>query len=265
MLLFAKVPFRVLFVGLFLWPMSVLADPARVVLLIDDLGFQYELDQTVLQLDPRVNVAIIPGTPGARRLGQKAYEQGRGVLIHLPLSGLGHDDCDSGLLQCLDADWSGYRMDAFLETAFGEVPSAIGVNNHQGSRFTAEYEAVVNLVASIQRLGQRQGRALLVLDSRTTPQSRLESAGLSAGLPTLRRHVFLDHQDDLQSIESAWKQLIDRARRDGMAVGIGHPRATTLAFLDQALRELDDDLVLINLSEMPQPSWHTHSNSRPGP
>lgn len=235
-----------------LWAASTcLAGSARIAVVIDDLGFQPAHDRAVLALDDRLSVAVIPGTPGARSLARKAAEQQRDVLIHLPLAGVAKDDCDSGLLECLDPGWPSEAIDRYLDRALREIPSAIGINNHQGSRFTADPAAVDQLVQGLVRLVERQDRSMIVLDSRTTPDTRLEDQSQQAGLPTLRRHVFIDHVDDEVAMARAWRDLLDRAQRDGAAVGIAHPRRSTLVFLASAIEALDNsEIELVPLSAL---------------
>ena len=228
-----------------------LAGSARIAVVIDDLGFQPVHDRAALTLDERLSVAVIPGTPGARDLARQAAEQQRDVLIHLPLAGLSRDDCDSGLLECLDPNWPVEAIDHYLDQALREVPSAIGINNHQGSHFTADPAAVDQLVQGLVRLIERQNRPMMVLDSRTTPDTRLEDRSQQAGLPTLRRHVFIDHIDDEKAMARAWQDLLAMAKRDGAAVGIAHPRRTTLDFLREAIVALEDSEVeLVPLSAL---------------
>ncbi len=238
---------------------ACLAGTARIAVVIDDLGFQPVKDRAVLALDPRLSVAVIPGTPGASTLARMAAEQQRDVLIHLPLAGLSEDDCDSGLLVCLDPTWPPAAIDRYLDQALREVPAAIGINNHQGSRFTADPAAVDELVQGLVRLVDRQRRPMMVLDSRTTADTRLEEKSRQAGLPTLRRHVFIDHIDDPAAMGQAWEDLLARAKRDGSAVGIAHPRRSTLAFLVHAIQALDEEseVELVPLSIL-LPSPHAY-------
>lgn len=231
-------------------PLALAGSP-RIAVVIDDLGFQPVHDRAVLDLDHRLSVAVIPGTPEARALARQAAEQQRDVLIHLPLAGRLKDDCDSGLLECLDPTWSGATIDRYLDQALRDVPTAIGINNHQGSGFTADPAAVDQLVKGLLRLAVRQERPLLVLDSRTTPDTRLETRSRQAGLPTLRRHVFIDHTDDEAAIARAWQDLLALAQRQGSAVGIAHPRRKTLAFLGEAIKALEGSGVeLVPLSAL---------------
>jgi uncharacterized protein len=218
---------------------SAWAESPRIAIVIDDLGFQPIRDRAILELDARLTAAIIPEAPLARRLARQAGREHRDVLVHLPLPGLHHDDCQP-VLTCIGEDWEQEQVEKALLSALARVEGAIGLNNHQGSRFTGDPEAVARLVAGIGRISQQRGQPLLVLDSRTVPGSLLERKARQAGLPAGRRHIFLDHSDAPEDIERAWQDLVELARRRGSAVAIAHPRPNTIAFLSEALLQLED-------------------------
>lgn len=225
--------------------------PARIALVIDDVGYQWDLDRALLELDPRVALAIIPEGPHAPSLARMASEQQREVMVHLPLGGLGYDNCRLALT-CIGMDWDEGRIREHLIEQLRRVPGAIGLNNHQGSHFTGNEEAVRRLVGAIVEVGdQWLGRSLIVLDSRTVPGTKLESVARSQGLAALRRRVFLDHDNAPEAIASAWQDLIDLARYHGSAIAIGHPRPNTLAFLRLALPSLEAEGVeLVTISDL---------------
>jgi uncharacterized protein len=232
------------------WLSGAVADTPTIAIVIDDLGYLAVNDRDVLSLDERVAVAIIPDGPLAPKLSRKAASQKRDILIHLPLSGVSHDDCEFEAT-CVDPDWSPSRMADHLRWAAERVDQAIGINNHQGSLFTSEHEAVRRLVAAITLLERSHGIHLFVLDSRTTPCSRLEEQAREAGLATARRNVFLDHDPSPEAIASAWAQLLEQARRHGSAIAIGHPRRQTIEFLEQAVPQLAHEGVeLVRVSQL---------------
>jgi polysaccharide deacetylase 2 family uncharacterized protein YibQ len=220
-------------------PFGARAETPKIAIVIDDIGFQWALDHRALGLSREVAVSIIPESPHGSTIARRATEQAREIWLHLPLAGLRHDNCQAGLT-CLQSDWSPETMRAHLLGQLGMVPGAIGINNHQGSRFTADRDAVERLVAAIGQVKRDFGKSLIVLDSRTVASSQLERVAFEDGLKTLRRRVFLDHRNDPESIASAWQDLIDLARYHGHAVAIGHPRETTLSFLETALLDLHD-------------------------
>ncbi len=235
------------------WLSGAIADVPRIAVIIDDLGYLAVNDHDVLSLDRRIGVAIIPDGPLAPELSRRAADQQRDILIHLPLSGVNHDNCEFAAT-CVDPEWSPARMADHLRWAVGRVDRAVGINNHQGSRFTSDDEAVRRLVAGITLLERIDGVDLFVVDSRTTPRSRLKKQARQAGLATARRHVFLDHDRSPEAIESAWQQLLDQARQRGFAIAIGHPHRQTIEFLGQAVEKLgQEDVELVPVSRLLRP------------
>lgn len=241
------------------------AELPRISIVIDDLGFQPGHDQAIMAMDPRLTVAIIPEAPAARQLARQAGRQRRDVLVHLPLPGLHHDDCQP-LLTCIGMDWTIEAMHQALLTALNTVEGAIGLNNHQGSRFTSDPDSVARLVAGIRLISDQRDRPLLVLDSRTAAGSRLEYKARQAGLMASRRHVFLDHSSDPADIERAWQDLLHRARSRGSAIGIAHPRINTIRFLREALPSLQAEgieLVPVSaLAVLRQEAWPAELEAR---
>lgn len=213
------------------------AEPPRVAIVIDDVGFQWQLDQRAMALDPPVALAIIPEGPLAGYLARQAEQQNREVWVHLPMAGLNNDNCQSGLT-CLNPSWGPLSMRNHLVRQLSLVPGAVGINNHQGSLFTSDARAVTRLVNAIELINRDRSRPLIVMDSRTSPSTRLEQIARRGGLATLSRRVFLDHSDDPDDLPAAWARLIDLAYREGAAIAIGHSRAATLDFLELAIGEL---------------------------
>jgi polysaccharide deacetylase 2 family uncharacterized protein YibQ len=91
---------------------------------------------------------------------------------------------------------------------------------------------------------------MFFVDSFTTPQSVAMQIAAERGIAAARRHVFLDNDRSAEAIARAFADLAARARRDGLAVGIGHPYPETLAYLETKLAELEvEQIVLIPVSE----------------
>jgi len=209
-----------------------------LAVIIDDLGFRLAEDLAVLELDHRVSVAIIPNAPMSRRLAALAREQQRTVLVHLPLAQGPAGECDAPL--CPRREWSAERMRRHLAWAFDEVEGAAGLNNHQGSLFTADQGATRRLLEGLQLLSREQASPPFIIDSRTTPYSRLAELAGASGFRSARRDVFLDHDRAPEAMDSAWQAALAIARRQGRAIVIGHPHPETILFLQYALPALAD-------------------------
>jgi polysaccharide deacetylase 2 family uncharacterized protein YibQ len=113
--------------------------------------------------------------------------------------------------------------------AIEAVPGAVGVNNHMGSRLTAD-ESTMRAM-----LGVVAERGLFFVDSRTTPDSVAERVARELGVPTAARDVFLDAEGDASSIAAELERLLELARRQGAAIAIAHPHPATLELLEREL------------------------------
>lgn len=229
------------------------AEPARVAIIIDDLGFRADQDRAVLGLDRRIAVAVIPNAPRAGDMARLATAQRRELLVHLPLAHAHQQDCDAPV--CPRREWSAERMRQHLAWAFDEVEGAIGINNHQGSLFTSDAAATRRLVEGLVLFNRERERPLFVIDSRTSPGSMLAGMAVEAGLSAGQRQVFLDHERSLEAIERAWLELLRLSRRDGSAIAIGHPHPETIEFLNQAVAMLEDQGIrLVPISSLLKPA-----------
>lgn len=227
----------------------VSADRPALAIIVDDLGFRWVEDQAVLELDRRISVAIIPNAPLARRMAELADRQQRTVLVHLPLTQGAGLACDAPL--CPQREWSPERVRQHLDWAFEQVPGAVGLNNHQGSHFTADVAATRRLLEGLKLFSRTRPIAPFVIDSRTTPQSRLAELAESSGFRTARRDVFLDHDLHPEAMELAWQAAIGIARKRGHAVVIAHPHPESIEFLRQALTRIDSSgIVLVPITEV---------------
>jgi polysaccharide deacetylase 2 family uncharacterized protein YibQ len=79
---------------------------------------------------------------------------------------------------------------------------------------------------------------LLFVDSRTTPKSVAAKEALAAGVPYTSRDVFLDDDESERAVMASLMKVEQVARKSGLAIAIGHPKAGTLAALKKWLPTL---------------------------
>jgi polysaccharide deacetylase 2 family uncharacterized protein YibQ len=113
------------------------------------------------------------------------------------------------------------------------VPGAVGVNNHMGSKGTADPRVMRAVLAVVKAQG------LVWVDSRTTTATVGAQLASEMGIRAASRHVFLDNEDDAQAIRTQIGRLIETARRQGEAVAIGHAHRLTAQVLREMLGEFD--------------------------
>ena len=81
-------------------------------------------------------------------------------------------------------------------------------------------------------------RDLFFVDSRTTVETVAESTMVAYGVPTTRRNVFLDNEDNEGKIHAQLIELVQKSEEWGTAVGIGHVKPKTLKILQKHIPEL---------------------------
>jgi uncharacterized protein len=222
------------------------ADPPRtayIALIIDDLGNNRATDDRTVHLPGPVACAVLPHTAHASDIADAAHRQNKEVLLHLPMESLDAHEPGPGTL---DSSMFEREFAKMLDYDLASVPHAVGINNHMGSRLTAHAPLMALLMREIHKRG-----ALFFVDSRTNPESVAASQALTAGVPALSRDVFLDNEPTTAAIEQQMQTLIRLARKNGYAIGIGHPHPATLAVLEQWLPTLTQyGVQLIPLSTM---------------
>ena len=134
-----------------------------------------------------------------------------------------------------------------LEKNLDAVPNIKGVNNHMGSRMTAESSQMYQIFTILKKKG------LFFIDSRTTNASLCKPSARLFQIPFAQRDVFLDHLQEPDFIRKQIKELIKIARRHGHAVGIGHAHAVTYKILRDMLPDLNNEVQLVPASEIVSP------------
>ncbi len=201
--------------------------PPRLAIVVDDLGNDPRALERLLQIREPLTGAVLPGLPRSRETAIALSRAGKEVLLHLPMEPLDAQiQPGPGLIR---DSMSSSDVETTLQADLIDVPGAVGVNNHMGSKGTADRRIVTMLLQGLSR------RRLFFLDSRTTSETVVPEEGARSGVVVLSRDVFLDDSADPDSIERQLDSAEDVARREGRAIAIGHPRPSTLAALERRL------------------------------
>jgi uncharacterized protein len=204
---------------------SVLGTPHRgdIVLILDDVGFDHQPLTSAMTIDPNVNFAVLPN--GARSMEFAATLHGRGfeLLCHLPMEPEGFPRISPG-----DGAVLTTMSDAQIATATRANIEAIrfarGVNNHMGSRATADRRVMTNVLGALPK-------GMYFIDSKTTGNSIAGSLARSMRVKTASRNVFLDDVQDEAAIRRQLAELASTAASHGVSVGIGHMYPSTIKVL----------------------------------
>jgi polysaccharide deacetylase 2 family uncharacterized protein YibQ len=206
---------------------TVAAAGPVIALLIDDLGANPRAARRLAGLPYVVNIAVLPFTPHDRAAAALVHERGGDVLLHLPLEPLRFPADDPGP-GALWVTMTTERRLAVFAADWARVPGAIGLNNHMGSRYTADVTAMAALADAVAP------RDVVFVDSLTTPRSVAARQMVRRGVPTLTRTHFLDEKATIEAVSAELDAALRYARREGAALVIGHPNRATLQVLAEA-------------------------------
>src|SRR5690606_28041261 len=115
------------------------APAARLALVIDDLGRSHAEIDRLRALGVPLAYAVLPSEPLSREIAERLRAAGEEVLVHLPMEAEGGGSPGPGaVLERLSPE----RIAALTRSAIERVPGAVGLNNHMGSRVTADEAAM---------------------------------------------------------------------------------------------------------------------------
>lgn len=204
-----------------------------IVLVIDDFGYRNDnISDGFLNLSIPITCAIIPGHTASKKFAEKAVSYGKEVIIHMPMESENYSpgEDEYKLLTSMTSE----LLETKLIQAFESLPEAIGMNNHQGSKATSDSKTMTVLASVLKDRGK------YFIDSRTSSLTIGEKTMISFGVPTARRNIFLDNNNDLDKIEEQMNKLANSAKKNGVAVGLGHARKNTLSVIEKVVPDLLD-------------------------
>jgi polysaccharide deacetylase 2 family uncharacterized protein YibQ len=204
------------------------ADNPVVSIIIDDMGYRLQQDRDALMLAGSLTYSVLPHAPGARRVLQAAKANGNEVMLHLPMESETRSRLPSPGVLTRSMDWITFVRTVQKDLA--AVPGIVAINNHEGSRLTADTQRMQWLMEELSR------HDIAFIDSRTTHHTVALQTAEKYGLPATRRDIFLDYEPG--KIEQQFKKLISKAKKEGSALAIAHPRDETIEYLNAHLGEL---------------------------
>ena len=199
---------------------------AKLVLILDDIGYSVEAGLRAIDLPALITFAVIPHTPHGKALAEAAHLAGRELMLHAPMSNLSGMELGEGGLTLQQSEEEFLQV---LTAALADIPYIKGVNNHTGSELTAASQPMQWVMQELKK------RDLYFVDSMTTRDSVAGATAAQFMVPSLRRHIFLDNIQTAEAIDTEFKRALALAQAQGYAVAIGHPYPETLAYLETAL------------------------------
>jgi uncharacterized protein len=217
---------------------------ALLAVIIDDLGYDRAAADAVLALRSPLTVAVLPNHPLSTEIAEAAHRRGIQVMLHLPMEAeSGHEEKGAKVESVeLRPGMEAGEVDAIVTRMLATVPNAVGVNNHQGSRATADPALMDEVMRALA------ARHLFFIDSRTTAATVAYDTAERDGVRAAWRKVFLDDVVTRPAILKQLRLAARDAQKQGWAIAIGHPHPATIAALAESLPHLESQGIRLVLA-----------------
>jgi polysaccharide deacetylase 2 family uncharacterized protein YibQ len=211
--------------------------------IVDDFGYYNNRRvREFLALEVPFTVSVIPGLEHSEKICRQAREAGKEVICHLPMEPE-NDGYDQGDIPLVRTAMSGGEIEKVVEKALESTPGVIGMNNHMGSKATAD----MRVMESVMKVCRRKG--LFFVDSYTSAKSVVKAAAEKEGVRTLRNDLFLDNKGE--DVRENMRKAISIASRSGSVTVIMHIRKGNAEHLQWFAQEAGRKGVrIIRLTEM---------------
>jgi hypothetical protein len=222
-------------------PLKMVGKGNRIAIILDDGG--YPLSEGALELVKAgwpITVSIFPFLSCSKNVANLVKKNNGEVMLHLPMEANQPTKLKGTILVNMKEDEIRENVRAAIEA----IPHISGVNNHMGSKATADQKTMETTLSEIKEKG------LYFVDSVTTEKSCAAKLASAMGLRTGIRKVFLDNKDDQEYVAKQFSILLQMARKNGEAIAIGHiTKRSTAAFLKEEIPKLKEkgyELVLVS-------------------
>ncbi|OCL88120.1 divergent polysaccharide deacetylase family protein [Arcobacter porcinus] len=212
----------------------------KLVIVIDDVVSKSQVNK-ILDIGYPVNISFLPPAKNHKNSANIAKDINF-YMIHFPLqASKAFKNFEENTLNIAD---SYQKIETRVKQLRAWYPNAIYTNNHTGSVFTENYEAMDKLFRALKK------HNFIFVDSRTSPNSVAKELSVKYKFPYIVRDVFLDNNRNYDDILKQLKESISIAKKQGFAIAIGHPYDITFKVLKES-KELLKDVEPIFLDKLP--------------
>ena len=215
-----------------------------IALVMDDLGLHPGQLEPLWDLGEPVTYAVLPHSKYAEEYHRRLSARFASILVHMPMEPM--NACHMTMPGFLKVDQTPEERRTLIDAALSALPSAIGLNNHMGSRLTTDRWIMAEVVDAIPP-------GMGILDSRTSEHSALREAAAAAGRSSGARAIFLDN---IQDREMVLKQLVlafHHAKAYGHAIIIAHPHVESFMALRDFMHSYGRFVHLVTVEQVLQP------------
>ena len=208
---------------------------ARVVIIIGGLGIsQTSTQQAIQKLHPNVTLAFAPYGNSLKRWMQDARKKGHELLLQLPMEPIDYPQNNPGP-HTLKADVNLQENIANLHWAMSRITNYVGVMNYLGNRLLSQSASLSPIFSEISE------RGLLFVEDGTVKNSVAQGVAVKELVPYAKGNILLDNVRSRSAIAEKLVKLAERAKRTGMAVGVGNAFPDTIDLVAQFAQQAKEN------------------------
>lgn len=208
----------------------------KIVIIIDDILNTKQLND-IKSIDLKLTPSIFPNNNIDMINATNKLDF---FMIHLPLEAKKYTD----ELDTIKIGDSIGRIRKKIQSIKSSMPSVKYINNHTGSKFTANKKSVETLLSVLD------DNEIKFVDSRTTPDTKLNEIAKEQNRLILHRDIFIDNNLELNALNKQIAKGVKIAKKRGYAILIAHPHKETLHALKLAKDNIFKDVDVIYLNEL---------------
>ena len=212
----------------------------KLVIIIDDVVSKTQKDK-ILNIGYPITMAFLPPN-GVQKESAIIAQNLPFHMIHFPMQA--SKNFKNIEVNTLNISDSYETIEARVKQLRVLYPNATYTNNHTGSVFTENYEAMDKLFRALKKYN------FIFVDSKTTPNSVAKELSIKYQMPYIVRDTFLDNDRSFTAIQNQLKDAIRVAKKQGFAIAIGHPYEVTFKVLKES-KHLLNDVEPIFLNKLP--------------
>ncbi len=230
----------------------------KIAIVLDDVGVKTPLNNVLLAIPYKLNIAIIPGLNDSKTL-LKEYllRPNFEMLLHMPMDKVSHSDNQESREYAYTGKYPYIittaqhknQMIKTLDKAFSSVDgygALKGINNHYGSSVTAS----ANMMLVISKWAKSHG--MYVLDSLSTPHSIAYEVAKKRKIKAIYNEIFLDNINSEEYILGQLSKAQRLAERNGHVVAIANANSelTLKVLITEMPRIISENFEFVFVSEL---------------
>ncbi|MGM9583291.1 MAG: divergent polysaccharide deacetylase family protein [Phascolarctobacterium sp.] len=192
----------------------------KIAIIVDDCGADMTTVRTLLNTGLPFSYAILPDKEFSSDILEMVKSRGKVPLLHLPMEPLSRSAMSEGN-RTIMTNTSAATQQSLVRKHLHSLPGVIGVNNHQGSKATADKATMKNVLQVLKK------ENIFFVDSRTNSASIARDMAKQMGVATARNDIFLDNSSNVEDIRKQIYKAFAMAEKNGSAIAICHARTNT--------------------------------------